>query len=94
MSKMAGPVGPPGFNGSQGPVGPPGFNGSQGPAGPPGPKGAGDFSTCQYKVKIETTGGGDLDADVDEPSVSHYILQDFYVKFYFSVCLVKKLAAV
>ena len=91
MSKMAEPVGlpgfngsqglvgPPGFNGSQGPVGPPGFNGSQGPAGPPGPKGAGDFSSCQYKVKIETSGGGDSDAHVDEPSVSHYILQDFYV---------------
>ena len=86
-----GPVGPPGFNGSQGPAGPPGFNGSQGPAGPPGPKGAGDFSTCQYKVKIGTTGGGDSDAHVDEPSVSHYILKAFYLQLYFSVCLAKKL---
>lgn len=33
---MAGPIGPPGFNGSLGPIGPRGFNGSQGFAGPPG----------------------------------------------------------
>ena len=62
MGKIAGPVGPPGFNGSQGPAG---------PAGPPGPKGAGDFSTCQYKVKTEASGGDQM-ADVDEPNVSHY----------------------
>ncbi|CAH3140962.1 unnamed protein product [Porites lobata] len=36
ISKMAGPIGPPGFNGSLGPIGPRGFNGSQGFAGPPG----------------------------------------------------------
>lgn len=30
VSKLQGPVGPPGFNGSQGPTGPRGFNGSQG----------------------------------------------------------------
>ena len=60
MGKIAGPVGPPGFNGSQGPAG---------PAGPPGPKGAGNFSTCQYKVKTEA-GGGDQIAIVDEPTVS------------------------
>ncbi len=42
---MAGPIGPPGHNGSQGPAGPAGAR------GPPGPKGAGDFSSCQYKVK-------------------------------------------
>ena len=40
---MAGPIGPPGYNGSQGPVGP------QGAPGPAGPKGSGDFSQCQYK---------------------------------------------
>ncbi|KAJ7351850.1 hypothetical protein OS493_035155 [Desmophyllum pertusum] len=45
VSKMAGPIGPPGHNGSQGPAGP------AGSTGPPGPKGAGDFSSCQYKVK-------------------------------------------
>ena len=59
---MAGPVGPPGFNGSQGPAG---------PAGPPGPKGAGNFSTCQYKVKTGD-GGDDKMAYVDEPTVSQY----------------------
>ena len=63
MSKLPGPVGPPGVNGSQGPtgptgpqgfngsqgaIGPQGFNGSQGPIGPQGPQGAGDFSLCEY----------------------------------------------
>ena len=36
VSKLQGPIGPPGFNGSQGPTGPagpPGFNGTQGPQG-------------------------------------------------------------
>ena len=36
MNKLQGPIGPPGFNGSQGqrgPAGPPGFNGTQGPRG-------------------------------------------------------------
>lgn len=42
---MAGPIGPPGFNGSQGAAGP------MGAIGPPGSKGAGNFSTCQYKVE-------------------------------------------
>ncbi|CAH3140970.1 unnamed protein product [Porites lobata] len=55
-----------------GPVGPPGFNGSQGPAGPPGPKGAGNFSTCQYKVKTEAR-GRDQTAYVDEPT-GHIII--------------------
>ena len=48
VSKMAGPIGPPGFNGSQGAAGP------RGATGPPGPVGAGNFSTCQYKLKNET----------------------------------------
>ena len=42
VSKMEGPVGPRGFNGSQGPTGlqgPQGFNGSQGPQGAIGPQG-------------------------------------------------------
>ncbi|KAL9953414.1 hypothetical protein ACROYT_G040831 [Oculina patagonica] len=47
VSKMTGPVGPPGHNGSQGSAGP------AGASGPPGPKGAGDFSSCQYKVKTQ-----------------------------------------
>ena len=36
VSKLQGPIGPTGFNGSQGPTGPagpPGFNGTQGPQG-------------------------------------------------------------
>ena len=40
--KLQGPIGPPGFNGSQGPIGPagpPGFNGRQGPRGMMGPQG-------------------------------------------------------
>lgn len=63
---MAGPIGPPGFNGSQGPAGP------KGSMGPPGPKGAGDFSACQYETKKGFTSGGSdaSDASVDEPSVS------------------------
>ncbi|CAH3185293.1 unnamed protein product, partial [Porites lobata] len=64
VSKLPGPVGPPGvngpagpqgFNGSQGAIGPQGFNGSQGPIGPQGPQGAGDFSLCEY-VSTSSTG--------------------------------------
>ena len=70
VSKLPGPVGPPGVNGSQGPIGltgpqgfngsqgaigPQGFNGSQGPIGPQGPQGAGDFSLCEY-VSTSSTG--------------------------------------
>ena len=42
MRKLQGPIGLPGFNGSQGligPAGPPGFNGTQGPRGIMGPRG-------------------------------------------------------
>ena len=48
VSKAQGPMGPPGYNGTQdppgvaGPPGPPGYIGTQGPpgvAGPPGPRG-------------------------------------------------------
>ena len=42
VSKLQGPIGPPGFNGSQGLIGPmgsQGFNGSQGPQGDIGPRG-------------------------------------------------------
>ncbi|XP_066026370.1 putative cuticle collagen 145 [Pocillopora verrucosa] len=58
FSKLQGPIGPRGFNGSkgaigpagpQGVIGPPGFNGSEGPPGPQGPNGAGDFSQCEHK---------------------------------------------
>ena len=36
ISKIPGPKGPPGYNGTQGPSGPPGYNGTQGLTGPPG----------------------------------------------------------
>ena len=55
VSKMAGPIGPPGHNGSQ------------------GPKGAGNFSSCQYKVvKDVDSPGGPVSALVGqtEPDVS------------------------
>ena len=42
VSKLQGPIGPPGFNGSQGPIGPAGpsgFNGTEGPQGIVGPQG-------------------------------------------------------
>ena len=42
VSKLQGPIGPPGLNGSQGPIGPPGprgFNGTQGDQGTIGPQG-------------------------------------------------------
>lgn len=63
---MAGPIGPPGFNGTQGPTGPAGFS------GPPGPKGPGNLSACQYNEVSETKTTGSTDASVtlDEPSVS------------------------
>ena len=63
MSKLQGPVGPRGFNGSQGligPAGPQGFNGTQGPQGfngsqgSEGPKGVVDFSQCEHKTEDMT----------------------------------------
>ena len=63
MSKMTGPIGPPGFNGSQGTA---------------GSRGAGDFSSCQYKVKAGDVNPGTTKALVDdtEPTVS---MVDSYV---------------
>ena len=66
MSKLQGPIGPPGFNGSQGPIGPagtPGFNGTQGPQGimglpgfngSQGSQGVGDLSQCVHKTSSTT----------------------------------------
>ena len=60
VTKIEGPRGPPGYNGSQGlpgPSGPPGYNGTQGlpgPSGPPGyngtqsPPGSGNLALCSY----------------------------------------------
>lgn len=64
VSKMAGPTGPQGFNGSQGPTG---RNGS---IGPPGPKGSGDFSACEYKKVTEplVPGASSITAGLSEPS--------------------------
>lgn len=42
ITKIPGPKGPPGYNGTQGPIGPPGppgYNGTQGLSGPPGQPG-------------------------------------------------------
>ena len=64
ISRMPGPVGPPGYNESRG------FNGSQGPAGPPGPEGAGDFSQCLYESAKESNESSRTDVEVNEPSVS------------------------
>ena len=67
---MPGPIGPPGYNGSQGPVGP------QGAVGPAGPKGSGDFGQCQFKTKPADTipGSNRVLVHVDEPTVSTPIL--------------------
>ena len=64
---MPGPIGPPGYNGSQGPVGP------QGALGPAGPKGSGDFSQCQYKNKsggLIPGGSERMSVNINEPTVS------------------------
>ena len=46
-----------------------------GPAGAPGPKGAGDFSACQYKVVTDTLtrGTNEASAILNEPKVSRHI---------------------
>nr|XP_058943546.1 collectin-12-like [Pocillopora verrucosa] len=65
VSKMPGPIGPPGYNGSQGPVGP------QGALGPAGPKGSGDFSQCQYKNESEDPipgGSNRISVVINEPT--------------------------
>jgi len=61
ISKVQGPRGPPGYNGTEGPSGvpgPPGYNGTRGPPGVPGPpghngppggSGSGGLSLCSYK---------------------------------------------
>ena len=66
VSKMAGPIGPPGHNGSQGPPG------AVGSTGPPGPKGAGNFSSCQYILKTAalTPGGTWTTVAATETNVS------------------------
>ena len=82
---MAGPIGPPGFNGSQGPAG------SSGAIGPPGPQGSGDFSACQYKVETNNLAPGNTKtlASKTEPDVScRFFFRANILCFcvYFSLC--------
>ena len=85
MRTLRGPIGPPGFNGSQGPIGPagpPGFNGLQGIPGSIGPHSsqrAGNFSQCVHKTisnsgsqnKVTTNSRrGSVSVAVEERSVS------------------------
>ena len=54
ISTSQGPIGPPGYNGTQGPpgvAGPPGPRGYNGSQGPPGGSGSGGLSLCSYKKK-------------------------------------------
>ena len=61
MRKLQGPIGPPGFNGSQGPIGPagpPGFNGTQGPRGIMGPQGFNASQGAQGSTETQGSQGG------------------------------------
>ena len=54
VSTSQGPIGPPGYNGTQGPpgvAGPPGPRGYNGSQGPPGGSGSGGLSLCSYRRK-------------------------------------------
>lgn len=80
MSKIPGPSGPPGHNGSQGlpgPRGPPGYNGTQGLPGASGSgsTGSGNLTLCSY-LKGQSSGvSSDAYASDSiartEPNVSH-----------------------
>ena len=61
MRKLQGPIGPPGFNGSQGPIGPagpPGVNGTQGPRGIMGPWGFNASQAAQGPTETQGFQGG------------------------------------
>ena len=61
MRKLQGPIGPPGFNGSQGPIGPagpPGFNGTQGPRSIMGPQGFNASQGAQGSTETQGSQGG------------------------------------
>jgi len=64
VRKLQGPIGLPGFNGSQGPVGPagpPGFNGTQGPQGIMGPRGFNGSQEAQDPTGPQASqGAGDF----------------------------------
>ena len=61
MRKLQGPIGPPGFNGSQGPIGPagpPGVNGTEGPRGIMGPRGFNASQAAQGPTETQGFQGG------------------------------------
>ena len=102
VSKLPGPVGPPGVNGSQGPIGPAGpqgfngsqgaigpqgFNGSQGPIGPQGPQGAGDFSLCEY-VSTFSTGSQNPVTSINPAASIHVTLGEPNVSLLFLLLLI------
>lgn len=63
VSKMAGPMGPRGFNGTQGPRGVMGINGSRGAPGLQGiqgPPGVGNLTLCEFKESTQKASPGKL----------------------------------
>ena len=48
VTKIPGPKGPPGYNGTQGVQGSPGSSGTQRPSGQPGPPGSCNLTLCSY----------------------------------------------
>ena len=75
MSKLQGPIGPPGFNGSQGlvgpvgPAGPQGFNGTQGAQGITGTQGFNGSQGAQGATgPQEPQGGGDFSQCIHKTS--------------------------
>ena len=72
MSKLQGPIGPPGLNGSTGsigPNGPPGYNGTQGPQGIMGPQGFNGSQGAQGPTGQQgSQGAGDFSQCVHKTS--------------------------
>lgn len=81
VSKMAGPIGPPGFNGSRGPPGQAGSRGEQ------GPKGAGDFSACHYNRAQAAITPGTTEADVAIPEPNVSIIHKVFLKKRHFACM-------
>ena len=72
VKKLQGPIGPPGFKGSQGPIGPPGppgFNGTQGPRGIMGLQGFNGSQGAQGPIGPQgTQGAGNISQCVHKTS--------------------------
>ena len=68
-----------------GPIGPPGFNGSQGAAGP---RGAGDFSSCQYKKKAGDFTQGTTSTLVDETEPTVSMVDSYVFCFQNEICCI------